>query len=551
MKTIECATDWWKWGKARKRKALHDYPALKTHLENLWNTTLSETRPGQANIDVLETHENIPEIAALFQKMEYSTDPSLRLQKSLGKSYKDIISGIFGAPVRIVDAVVFPKNHDEVLEALRIAAREKLVLIPFGGGSNVVGDFELPLSEARPRVVLDLSRMNAALDIDEVHRRATFQAGIHGPPLEEHLNKAGLSLGHFPQSFEYSTLGGWIVTRSAGQESSGYGRIEDRVISLRAATPQGSISTSPFEGDASGVNIKSLFFGSEGTLGVVTEATVRIRPLPKRKHWVIGIFPSFEQGLGALKEIAQRGLMPSVVRFSDEHETFFLSLLSHETRGLISRLKAMSKGIFLKINKIRQPSLMMLRFDSEHEAGDDRTDAAHDVFTKFGALLLGDKLGDKWEQSRFGLPYLRDDLVDRFIVVDTMETVVPWDTIDKLRLSLRKELDACPAFNGKTGILLAHVSHVYSSCASLYLTVMTPMDRKNPVKQWHEIKNRVTDTIIRHGGAVSHHHGIGRDHQAWYLRQTDELTRTVLKNVKQTLDPENILNPGKLFDETK
>ncbi len=553
MNTVTCENDWWKWGEPQKRKALTDYPKLKNHVAERWNRNFDTKYAASSSFAVISDDERAMRVAAIFQSqlgsIQYSSDPALRLKKSAGKSYPDLLNALTGTPFVIPDGVAYPKNHDEVSAILQTASENKILLVPFGGGSNVVRAFTLPSQNHQPHIALDLAEMKNLIAIDKHNHTATFQCGIYGPALEKILNEKGFTLGHFPQSFEYSTLGGWIVTRSAGQESSTYGRIEDMIISLKAATPSGTISTSIYEGDAQGINIKSLFFGSEGMLGVVTEATVRIHPLPENKKWLVAVFPSFTNGVELLRELVQQEIFPSVVRFSDEHESFFLSLLSHETPGALGKLKSSVAKWVLKLKNIEHPSLLMIRFDGDKEESLLKKVIAARLARKYNGFDVGESLGKKWETSRFGLPYLRDDLMEREIFVDTMETVVPWNKLDELRTTLLAKLKTSPAFHHEKGILLAHVSHVYTSCASIYFTVLTPRNKELGYEQWKEIKTLVTDTIVAEGGAVSHHHSIGTDHQQWYLKKTDSLTKAILKNIKETVDPNNVLNPGKLFDE--
>ncbi len=540
---VEMPDDWWKWGEPGKRKSLAAYPKLKAHLENAWGIALNDVKSSGTKLNIQQHQEQVALIQNIFAKFQPALELSIRVKKSIGKSFPDYINIRNQNPLRIVDGVLHPENHDEVLEILTLAATANVAVVPVGGGTNVVGALELSATLQRPCVALDFSKMNEALLFDEVNCKAILQAGITGPQVEEALNQRGYTLSHFPQSFQYSTLGGWVATNSAGQESSAYGRIQDVVIALKVATPQGTITTSPQPADADGINLKSLFFGSEGKLGVVTEATVRIKRLPLNKNWAIGLFPKYADGLKALRLLVQKKGMPSVVRYCDEEETFFLSLLSEKQDTIFSKVKSLFQKAVLKWWGINKPCLMMLRFEDECASDCSLSSEAKRLFEKHGAMLLDESTGHKWESSRFNLPYLRDDLMERSIVVDSMETVLPWNKIEELRLALKQALSNCNAFNGSKGVVLTHVSHVYTSAACVYFTVLTPLHTDNAIMQWQQIKTMVTETILKHGGAVSHHHGVGKLHKQW--QQQDALTQKIISSIKHTVDPANILNPGR------
>ncbi|MCW5908489.1 MAG: FAD-binding oxidoreductase [Chitinophagales bacterium] len=545
-------TDWWKWGAAEKRKALTHYPKLHSLFSERFSKSFTENKTSPPNFNAVCNEANEALVKEVFGKAlpsaKISFNKELRLKKALGKSYADLLKALVNIPIHLPDAVVSVTSHNEVVQILQTCSDYNIQVVPFGGGSNVVGAFNMK-EYSSPRIVLDMAEMKKLLLLDEVNHTAVFEAGIYGPELEATLNAKGFTMGHFPQSFEYSTLGGWIVTRSAGQESSAYGRIEDIAISLKVATPGGTLTTSSFEGDAEGVNLKAVFFGSEGMFGVITEAKVRIHRLPETKKWLVAVFPSFENGTEAIKQLVQKEIYPSVIRYSDEHETFFLSQLSHETPSVFSKVKSALSKTVLKFKGVESPSLMMIRLDGEKNEAELKREIAMDIVRKQKGFSVGESLGKKWETSRFGLPYLRDDLMERGIFVDTMETVLPWNKVVAFKKKLFTELQQSKAFGYEKGILLAHLSHVYTAGTSIYFTVITARDEENPYAQWEEIKKIVTDGIVSEGGAVSHHHSIGRDHQHWYVRKTDALTQQILRSIKQTVDPNNILNPGKLFDE--
>lgn len=547
--------DWWKWGDPAELKHFNDYPGMKTYLEERWNTHFKHelTPPTQFNIPVL-SEKKTDEIKDIFaslttKKISFKTED--RVKFALGKSYYDIIRICSGAAFTVPDVVITPHSHDEVDYILYQASLHNVHIIPFGGGTNVVGALSMDNLSQRSEIkcCLNLQHMDKLVHLDEQNMTATFQAGILGPKLEKILNAKGYTLGHFPQSFEYSSLGGWVVTRSAGQESTHYGKIEDIVEGLKVSTPVGTIHTPHFTHEAGGVNIMPLFVGSEGTLGVVTEVRVKIRRKPKTHRWVIALLPSFEAGASVMKELIQKDIRPSVVRLSDFTETSIFSKMSSKTpQNFWEQLKKDAQKMILKYKNLTEPNLMMMRFEEGLTPATSLALVAKDTIQAKGGMLVSNEIGEHWEEGRFKLPYLRDTLVEHGVFIDTYETIVPWDQVHKIHKNINQELKKCKAFHKDKGIFMTHISHIYGAGACLYFTAITRMNNGQEIEQWKEIKTLVMDVIMQHHGAVSHHHGVGLDHQKWYLKFSDPLSLEVLKSVKQKLDPKNILHPGKLFN---
>lgn len=331
--------------------------------------------------------------------------------------------------------------------------------------------------------------------IDTVSRIATIDAGVRGPDAEAALNAEGFTLGHFPQSFEYATIGGFAATRSSGQASAGYGRFDSMVVGLKVATPRGTIETGRAPAGATGPDLRQLFLGSEGAFGIITSVTVRIRPLPARAEYRGWRFESFAEGLEAVRALAQDGPLPTVLRLSDEME----SMLQYSSDG----------------------SLLL--------AG-----SAQEIP---GSTPLGPEIGEKWRHGRYTGPYLRDALIDAGAFVETLETAAFWSKLPGLYAAVRETL-------GDSFFVLCHVSHVYETGASLYFTVVGPMI---PLDRWSDLKAAVNDTILAHGGTISHHHGIGTDHLPWLQKEAGELAIEALRAFKSSLDPTGILNPGILL----
>lgn len=545
--------DWWKWGDPKEAKHINDYPKLRTLLEERWKMHLREDffPPKKFQLPQLsdKKKEQIKDIFASIYPKKISFNDDDRLFVSLGKSYHDLLHIFQGGGFTAPDVVITPTTHEDIQYILSQASGNNVHIIPFGGGSNVVG--ALTLDNQRPEIkcTLDLRKYRRLLHIDEEHLNATFEAGIFGPELEKLLNARGYTLGHFPQSFEYSSLGGWVVTRGAGQESTYYGKMEDLVEHIKVATPAGTLESNPFTHDASGINILNFFVGSEGTLGVVTEVTVKIRKLPKNYRWVVALFPTFRDGSNYLKALAQAGVKPSVVRLSDAAETNLFSKIasSEEHPGLVNDLKKEAQKLILQWKNLTEPCVLIMRFPQGEISVSSQVIYAKDLVVKHKGMIAPATVGDKWADQRFKTPYLRDTLVEHSVFIDTMETLVPWKDINKLHQALSKELHKSAAFHKHKGIFLAHISHIYPNAACMYFTLITPMLKGRELEQWQEIKDLVTNTILQHNGSVSHHHSVGADHQKWYKKYTDPLALEVFKAVKHKLDPKGIMNPGKLY----
>ncbi len=547
--------DWWKWGDPKEVKHINDYPKLKEMVEERWKTHLREDffPPKKFNLPILseKKKDSIKDVFASLSPKKISFSEEDRLFVSLGKSYYDVIRIFNGGGFISPDVVLTPTTHEEIQYILTQASENNVQIIPFGGGTNVVGALSLDnlAGQTDIKCTVDLRKFKRLLHIDEQHLQATFEAGILGPELEKILNDKGYTLGHFPQSFEYSTLGGWIVTRGAGQESTYYGKIEDLTEHIKVATPVGTLESNPFTHDASGINVLPFFVGSEGTLGIVTEVTVKIRKLPKNYRWLVALFPTFQQGTNYMKEIAQAGIKPSVVRLSDANETNLFSKMSssEEQPGLLNDIKKEAQKLVLQFKNLTEPCVLMMRFPQGDFSVSSQILFAKELVGKYKGMVAPSSIGDKWADNRFKLPYLRDTLVEHSIYIDTMETLVHWKDIPKLHQALTKELNKSTAFNKQKGIFLAHISHIYPNAACIYFTLITPILRGREIEQWQEIKDLVTNTIMQNNGSVSHHHSVGADHQKWYKKYSDNLALEVLHAVKQKLDPKGIMNPGKLY----
>ncbi len=453
-------------------------------------------------------------------------DRAARLRCAGGKSTTDLLrrrAGDAGAP----DAVVTPGSHEEVLAVLAAASEHRVAVVPFGGGTSVTGGVEPVRGEFAAVIALDLRRLDALTRLDTESLTATLQAGLRGPEAEELLGRHGLTLGHLPQSFEHATIGGFAATRSAGQASAGYGRFDDMVLAIRAATPRGTFEAGGLApASAAGPDLRQLLLGSEGTLGVITEVTVRVRPRPETVLDEAWSFAGFGSGVAALRAISQSGgSMPATVRLNDETETAILGLTGGpQIAGCLA----------------------ITSYEGTAAEVEARQRAAARVLAGHGGAPLGPGPVAAWRESRFAAPRLRDALLDAGVLAETLETATRWANLAGLHAAVSAALAGSLTAAGTPPVLTCHVSHIYPSGASLYYTVVAAQ-AGDPVRQWSAAKSAAGDAIMSHGGTITHHHAVGTDHLPWMRAEIGDLGAEVLRAVKAVLDPAGVLNPGKLI----
>ena len=542
--------NWWRWGNPKEAQNLKDYPKLIHFLEELWKVKLEDDFQVPTNFSVPKTFftkENFSHTFPKLKKEQFSNTDADRLKYAIARSYHDIIKVFKNAIQSYPDFVLFPESEEDIKHILDVCNTEDVKLITYSGGSNVTGATDIN-TKYKKIAVLNMTRMKALIEFDENSLTATFQTGIYGPDLEQILNKKGYTLGHFPQSFEFSTLGGWIATRSAGQESGLYGKIEDMVLGLKVLCPNGTIEHKDFPKHASGIDFHSLFVGSEGTLGVITTAKMKIAKLPKSYEWVVSIFKDFKSGSTALQKMVQVGIHPSITRLSDADETKMLSLMNNYKKTFIKMQLEKLMKFNLKNKGYTKPCILMMRFAIKHSGDESQISTSKRICRNSGGKMLPANVSTSWEEKRFALPYLRDTMVEHRIFIDTFETVTYWSNIENIYKGVRKALEEKSDYFNKNGLLFCHISHAYETGASLYFSMITKQDKNQEMEQWQHNKNIVSDAITTLGGAISHHHGVGADHQQWYLQKLSPNAQNLLLAIKKELDPNNILNPGKLFD---
>ena len=469
-------------------------------------------------------------LAAIVGAGHCVVDDRDRLLRAGGKSTLDLLRrkdpGVQDAP----DAVLLPGDEDEIAEILRYCAQRSIAVVPFGGGTSVVGGLDPIRGQFKAVVSLDLRRFDQLHALDEISGEAELGAGVTGPQAERLLGEHGFSLGHFPQSFQFATIGGFAATRSSGQDSAGYGRFNDMVRGLRAVTPAGVLDLGRAPESAAGPDLRQLLIGSEGVFGIITRVRLRVHPVPQSTRYEAWSFPDFATGADALRAVTQTGTGPTVIRLSDEAETG-VNLATTESIGEQS---------------ITGGCLAITVFEGTAAHTESRHAETRAVLAAHGGTSLGEAPARAWEHGRYGAPYLRDSLLSAGALCETLETATNWSNIGALKTAVTAALTDALAETGTPALVLCHISHVYATGASLYFTVVAGQ-RGNPIEQWRKAKAAASDAMVRIGATITHHHAVGADHRPWMRDEVGDLGVEVLRAVKATLDPAGILNPGKLI----
>jgi alkyldihydroxyacetonephosphate synthase len=530
---------WWGWGAADRRAP------LGPDAVRMLNERLGEAEPSApASLEDVRLPEAapVPEavVRAVGREHVLDTDED-RLRHSAGMSYPDLVRLRSGRIERAPDAVVLPRDHEQVAAVLEACARERVAVVPFGGGTSVVGGVDPIRGNLERLVSLDLTRLGAVA-VDRRSLTARLGPGLAGPAAEQALGDHGVTLGHFPQSFEYATIGGFAATRSAGQASSGYGRFDDLVTAVRLVAPVGELSTLEVPHSAAGPALRELVVGSEGVLGVITEVAARVRPAPETRRYEAWMAPDFASGAEIVRGLAQHDTLPDVIRLSDREETR-VSLGLSGTEGLAAR----ALGSYLRLRRRADGCILLVGWEGEREAVSRRRALAERRLRAGGAVSLGARAGRAWQRGRFEGPYLRDELLDLGYMVETLETAHNWTRLGELYEAVRGAIDAALEGQGTPGLAFCHVSHAYRDGASLYFTFIARRRPGEEIDQWRAVKEAASEAIVRTGGTITHHHAVGRDHAPYMRGEIGELGLDALRAVKERLDPAGIMNPGKLL----
>lgn len=473
----------------------------------------------------------------------FSVDAETRLRHARGQSFPDWTALRFGRVGPVADGVARPQTHDQVAAALEAARALGAVVIPYGGGTSVVGHLAVPMHD-RPVVNISLEGLNRLQGFDPVSQLATFGAGTPGPQVEAQLRELGYLLGHFPQSYEYSTAGGWVVTRSSGQQSARYGRIEQLFAAGRLLSPRGELRVGGVPASSAGPDLRELVMGSEGRLGLLTEASLRVRRLPEREDFHAVFFPDWETGVEAVRRIVQADVPVSMLRLSNAVETQTqLTLAGHE-----KAIAWLRRYLRLRGSGAMPVLLMLGATGSNREVVRLRRDALA-IARQFRGVHAGRAMGRAWATKRFAGPYLRNALWDAGYGVDTVETALNWPQVTAAMQAIEAAARAAFEAQGERVHAFTHLSHVYRQGCSIYSTFVfrAAATLEENLERWRRLKSAVSEAIVAHGGTISHQHGVGVDHAPYLPREKGALGMDLLRAAARELDPEGMLNPGKLF----
>lgn len=472
-----------------------------------------------------------------------SIDPKDRLCHSVGQSLGDWIEIRSGTISTYPDGVAYPTTEEDVREIINFAAKIRAHIIPYSGGTSVVGHLSAPAGE-QPTITVDMGRMNKLLNLDKTGCLAEFQSGIRGQDLEAALRALGFTLGHYPQSFEYSTLGGWIATRSAGQQSLQYGRIERLFTGGIMETPVGSLKIPNFPASAAGPDLREFVLGSEGRLGIITRATVRISPLPEEEQFHAAFFPGTEQALSAIREIAQAGIPLSMMRLSLPEETMSTLLMAGESTALTLLDR------YLKLRGVDQDKCMLLYgITGSRKKVRWTVGQALKIIKRHRGVPVGTRPGKEWVKNRFSAPYMRNGLWETGYAADTLETATTWNRVTTIVSAIEKALREGLQDIGEKVFCYTHLSHIYPHGSSIYTTYLYRIADKpsETMRRWQTLKKAASEAIVQHKGTISHQHGVGLDHRPYLEAEKTALGMEMIRSLCDTLDPEKIMNRGKLI----
>lgn len=555
---------WWGWGVEGVGFHWEDKPGFAPFVEYAVGLDL-HTAPvvGMPEFDKLTVAASLAtpaftaSLARVVGEDNVTTDKMERVVHTYGKSIRDLIRVRANQIERTPDVVVYPANEDEVQQVVDLAVAADAVIIPFGGGSNIASSLEPRSDETRVVLSLDMGRMRELISIDEESGLAVIQAGALGPDLEQQLNAKGWTIGHFPDSFTHSSLGGWIATRSSGMQSDKYGDIADIVRGLHVVRPGGILVIRPIPSASTGPSVREMIVGSEGRLGIITEATVQVHRTPAKRDVYGYFFPNWEAGTAAMQEIAESDATPSITRVSDARETGFSLATSKERHGFdkfaagtVLPTLMKSKGWAKQPGGLENICLSFIGYEGGEAHAKRQKKLVDRIVKKHGGMGVGKGPGVLYDQKKFDTPYLRDFLLDRGAAGDVSESAMPWSKVNQLHDAVRVAADKAFDEIGIKGWIMSHLSHSYHSGACLYFTFAFVMG-DDPIGEYNVVKSAIQQAFIDNGGSLSHHHGVGLEHAPWLEQDISAQGVAVMRGLFDAVDPGENFNPRKIVADVK
>ncbi|HYI57658.1 MAG TPA: FAD-binding oxidoreductase [Microlunatus sp.] len=547
---------WWGWGLEGVAFHHEDKPGFAPFVLNAVKLDVDESEPVvPPELDSLPvpvpklTDEFAAKLTETIGEEHLHTDTLDRIVHTYGKSLRDLVRLRRGIIPRIPDAVLYPADEDQVRTIVDLAVAEDAVIIPFGGGTNISGSLEPPPDESRPVLSVDLGRMNKVLDIDAESGLARIQAGTLGPDLEEQLGARGWTMGHFPDSFTHSTVGGWVATRSSGMQSDKYGDIADITRGLRMVVPGDVLVIRPLPSTATGPSVREMALGSEGRLGVITEVTVQVHRLPEERIILGYLYPSWEAGLAAMQEISASDAAPTVTRVSDANETGF-SFATTKAKPGFNLSGKIQKGLFAVLQRrgwdMSKVCLSFVGFEGAKSHVAYERKLVKEIVGRHGGIVVGTGPGRLYDQKKFDTPYLRDFLLDRGAAGDVSETAAPWSRLMEVYDNTVAAAHQAYEQIGHEGWIMCHLSHSYHSGACLYFTFAFVHGEDDPLAEYDVVKSAIQQSFVDHGGTLSHHHAVGTEHSRWLAQDISEPGVVMIDGVFTAIDPGRNFNPGKI-----
>ena len=547
---------WWGWGVEGVSFHHENKPAFRPFVINAIDLDVDTTPAAPMALDDLAIpapligDQLLAELADAVGTENAVQDDLDRIVHTYGKSARDLLRIRTGDIPRVPDVVVYPGNEAEVQLIVDRAVAADAVIIPYGGGSNISGSLHAPEDETRPVISVDLGRLNQVIDIDEDSGLARIQAGAQGPDLEEQLGARGWTLGHFPDSFTHSTLGGWVATRSSGMQSDKYGDISDIARGMRVVMPGKVLEIRPLPHTSTGPSVREMVLGSEGRLGVITEVTVQVHRIPEVRLILGYLFPSWEASLAAMHDISISDAHPSITRVSDAKETAF-SFATRKKSNRISISSLISKGMMKVLQrrgwKLDEVCLSFIGYEGGKAHVARQKAIVKDIVGRHGGIVVGKGPGELYDQKKFDTPYIRDFLLDRGAIGDVSETAAPWSKLLPLYTNVLAAAEKVYAHLGVAGWIMCHLSHSYHSGACLYFTFAFKHDGVDPLGQYEPLKNAIQQAFVDSGGTLSHHHAVGTEHAAWLEQDISAPGVHMIDGLFTAMDPGRNFNPGKII----